>query len=38
MQMPTQPRLLIPWGLIAMAIWRRGGGPYSVDRKIGVEL
>jgi putative oxidoreductase len=26
------------WGLAAMAIWWRGGGPYSLDRKIGVEL
>ena len=26
------------WGLVAMVIWWRGGGPYSVDRKIGVEL
>src|SRR5687767_4446264 len=26
------------WGLVAMAIWWRGGGPYSVDRKIGIEL
>src|SRR5258708_9129716 len=26
------------WGLMAMAIWWRGGGPYSLDRKIGVEL
>ena len=26
------------WGLVAMAIWWRGGGPYSLDRKIGVEL
>src|SRR4051794_16930386 len=26
------------WGLVAMAIWWRGGGPYSLDRRIGVEL
>ena len=26
------------WGLVAMAIWWRGGGPYSVDRLIGREL
>ena len=26
------------WGLVSLAIWWRGGGPYSVDRKIGVEL
>lgn len=26
------------WGLVSLAIWWRGGGPYSLDRKIGVEL
>jgi putative oxidoreductase len=26
------------WGLVAFAIALRGGGPYSVDRKIGFEL
>jgi len=26
------------WGLIILAILIRGGGPYSVDRKIGREL
>jgi putative oxidoreductase len=26
------------WGLVALAIWWRGGGPYSLDRRIGVEL
>ena len=26
------------WGLVSMAIWWRGGGPYSVDRLIGREL
>jgi putative oxidoreductase len=26
------------WGLIAFAIALRGGGPYSLDRKIGREL
>jgi putative oxidoreductase len=26
------------WGLIAFAIALRGGGPYSLDRKIGIEL
>jgi len=26
------------WGLVTMAIWWRGGGPYSIDRRIGVEL
>ena len=26
------------WGLVAMAIWWRGGGPYSLDRLIGKEL
>jgi putative oxidoreductase len=26
------------WGLVAFAIALRGGGPYSLDRKIGIEL
>src|SRR5258707_8991678 len=26
------------WGLVAFALWCRGGGPYSLDRRIGVEL
>ena len=26
------------WGLLCFAIALRGGGPYSVDRRIGVEL
>jgi len=26
------------WGLVALAIVWRGGGPYSLDRRIGVEL
>ncbi len=26
------------WGLVAFAIALRGGGPYSLDRKIGREL
>jgi putative oxidoreductase len=26
------------WGLIMLAIWWRGGGPYSLDRRIGKEL
>jgi len=26
------------WGLVALAILLRGGGPYSLDRRIGVEL
>ncbi len=26
------------WGIVALAIALRGGGPYSVDRKIGREL
>ena len=26
------------WGMLAFAIALRGGGPYSVDRKIGREL
>ena len=26
------------WGLVALAIALRGGGPYSLDRKLGIEL
>jgi putative oxidoreductase len=26
------------WGMVALAIALRGGGPYSLDRKIGREL
>jgi putative oxidoreductase len=26
------------WGLVCFAIALRGGGPYSLDRKLGVEL
>jgi putative oxidoreductase len=26
------------WGLVSFAIALRGGGPYSLDRKLGVEL
>ena len=26
------------WGWVCFAIALRGGGPYSLDRKIGVEL
>jgi putative oxidoreductase len=26
------------WGIVALAIWWRGGGPYSLDRRIGAEL
>ena len=26
------------WGLIIVAIGLRGGGPYSLDRKLGREL
>jgi hypothetical protein len=26
------------WGLMCFAIALRGGGPYSLDRKIGREL
>jgi|SRR5215212_1538950 len=26
------------WGLVCLAIALRGGGPYSADRKLGVEL
>ncbi len=26
------------WGLISLAIWWRGGGAYSIDRKLPREL
>jgi putative oxidoreductase len=26
------------WGLVCFAIALRGGGPYSIDRKLGIEL
>ena len=26
------------WGLVALAILLRGGGPYSLDRRVGIEL
>src|SRR5882672_6848022 len=26
------------WGLVCFAVALRGGGPYSLDRKIGTEL
>jgi putative oxidoreductase len=26
------------WGLVAFAIWLKGGGEYSLDRRIGREL
>jgi uncharacterized membrane protein YphA (DoxX/SURF4 family) len=26
------------WGIVMFAIALRGGGPYSLDRKIGKEL
>jgi putative oxidoreductase len=26
------------WGMVSFAIALRGGGPYSLDRKLGVEL
>ena len=29
---------VLQWGLVSLAIWLRGGGPYSVDRRLGVEL
>ena len=40
-QMPNGfGRMELPfiWGLIMLAIALRGGGPYSLDRKIGTEL
>ena len=29
---------VLMWGLVCFAIALRGGGPYSPDRRIGVEL
>lgn len=29
---------VLMWGLVCFAIALRGGGPYSLDRRIGVEL
>ena len=29
---------VLMWGLVSLAIALRGGGPYSVDRKLGIEL
>ncbi len=29
---------VLMWGLVSLAIALRGGGPYSLDRKIGREL
>jgi putative oxidoreductase len=29
---------VLMWGLVMAAIALRGGGPYSVDRRLGVEL
>ena len=29
---------VLMWGLVSFAIALRGGGPYSLDRKIGREL
>jgi hypothetical protein len=26
------------WGLLFLAIMLRGGGPYSLDRKLGQEV
>jgi uncharacterized membrane protein YphA (DoxX/SURF4 family) len=26
------------WGLLLLAVALRGGGPYSLDRKLGVEV
>lgn len=26
------------WGLVSLAIWWRGGGPWSVDRRLGWQL
>jgi putative oxidoreductase len=29
---------VLMWGLVSFAIALRGGGPYSLDRRIGIEL
>jgi putative oxidoreductase len=29
---------VLMWGIVSFAVALRGGGPYSLDRKIGVEL
>lgn len=34
----TTYELVLTWGLIFLAIALRGGGPYSLDRKLGREL
>jgi uncharacterized membrane protein YphA (DoxX/SURF4 family) len=34
--MRMEPTLI--WGIVFFAIALRGGGPYSLDRKIGKEL
>jgi len=31
-------RFFLLWGLVMLAVALRGGGPYSLDRKIGREL
>jgi hypothetical protein len=33
-----QMELFLLWGIVMFAIALRGGGPYSLDRKIGKEL
>ena len=33
-----QMELFLLWGIVMLAIALRGGGPYSLDRKIGKEL
>ena len=30
--------MLLIWAIVFLAIALRGGGPYSVDRKLGIEL
>jgi putative oxidoreductase len=40
-QMPQgfgRMELFLLWGIVLFAIALRGGGPYSLDRKIGKEL
>ncbi len=35
---PSTYQLVLTWGFIFLAIALRGGGPYSLDRKLGREL
>lgn len=35
---PPGYEYVLMWGLVCFAVALRGGGPYSLDRKIGVQL